>query len=98
MTQAHSGTVAGFIGIVTTLPTFQYHHQHGLTVPITFYGTTYSSIDVMEFGLTDRSGDDGPVRLINSSFKIHVGETIVVGTSKLNGGGKALVALLTVVP
>ncbi len=34
-------------------------------------------------------------RLINSSFGIRVGETVVVGTSRLNGGDEALVALLT---
>ena len=36
--------------------------------------------------------------LINSSFSLDVGETIVVGSSKLNGSGQALLALLTVIP
>ncbi|HVT61131.1 MAG TPA: hypothetical protein VHR45_22395 [Thermoanaerobaculia bacterium] len=39
-----------------------------------------------------------PERLINTSFGIHVGETVVVGTSKLDGGDRALVVLLTAVP
>ena len=40
----------------------------------------------------------GPRRLIESSFSLDVGETIVVGSSKLNGGGKALLVLLTAIP
>jgi hypothetical protein len=36
--------------------------------------------------------------LISTAFGIEVGETVVVGTSRLNGGDKALMALLTVVP
>ena len=34
-------------------------------------------------------------QLIGSSFGIHVGETVVVGTSRINGGDQALVVLLT---
>lgn len=34
-------------------------------------------------------------KLIQSSFSMKVGETVVVGTSKLNGGQEALVVLLT---
>lgn len=41
----------------------------------------------------------GPVEdLINTSFGLEVGETVVVGTSKLNGGDEALIALVTAVP
>jgi len=46
-------------------------------------------------------GDDagkvggGTVRLIATTFGMSVGETVVVGTSKLNGGSEALVVLLT---
>jgi len=36
--------------------------------------------------------------LLNSSFAIELGETIVVGSSKLDGPGKALVVLLTAIP
>ena len=36
-----------------------------------------------------------PHQLIQSSFSMKVGETVVVGTSKLNGKGEALVVLLT---
>ncbi len=36
--------------------------------------------------------------LVGSSFSIDVGETVVVGSSKLNGNGKALLVLLTVIP
>jgi hypothetical protein len=38
----------------------------------------------------------GPI--LSSSFTVDVGETIVVGTSKLNGGDQALLVLLTVIP
>jgi chemotaxis response regulator CheB len=35
---------------------------------------------------------------IDTSFTMDVGETVVVGTSRLKGGTKALIALLTAVP
>ena len=34
--------------------------------------------------------------ILDTTFSIHVGETVVVGTSKLDGGDEALVVLLTV--
>jgi len=37
----------------------------------------------------------GTVRLIATTFSMKVGETVVVGTSKLNGGSEALVVLLS---
>jgi hypothetical protein len=37
-------------------------------------------------------------KLISTSFGIEIGETVVVGTSRLNGDGKALVVLLTAIP
>ncbi len=33
--------------------------------------------------------------VIDTSFKMDDGETVVVGTSQVKGGGKALIALLT---
>jgi len=36
--------------------------------------------------------------ILSSSFAVDVGETIVVGTSKLNGGSQGLLVLLTVIP
>lgn len=36
--------------------------------------------------------------IISTSFAMDVGETVVVGTSRLRGGDKALIALLTAVP
>lgn len=36
--------------------------------------------------------------IISTSFMMEVGETVVVGTSRLRGGDKALIALLTAVP
>ena len=35
---------------------------------------------------------------IDTSFTMDVGETVVVGTSRMKGGTKALIALLTAVP
>ena len=37
-------------------------------------------------------------RVISTGFSMDVGETVVVGTSRLRGGDKALIALLTAVP
>jgi len=37
-------------------------------------------------------------QIIDTSFSMDVGETVVVGTSRLKGGSKALIALLTAVP
>jgi hypothetical protein len=36
--------------------------------------------------------------VIDTSFRMEVGETVVVGTSRLRGGSRALIALLTAVP
>ena len=36
--------------------------------------------------------------IIDTTFAMNVGETVVVGTSRLKGGSKALIALLTAVP
>ena len=36
--------------------------------------------------------------VIDTSFTMDVGETVVVGTSRMRGGDKALIALLTAVP
>jgi hypothetical protein len=41
------------------------------------------------------AGVAGTVRLIATTFSMKVGETVVVGTSKLNGGNEALVVLLS---
>ena len=39
-----------------------------------------------------------PRNLIGSQFGIEVGETVVVGTSRVNGGDEAIVVLLTALP
>ena len=36
--------------------------------------------------------------VIDTTFNMEVGETVVVGTSRVRGGDKALIALLTAVP
>jgi hypothetical protein len=51
-----------------------------------------------------RSSPRGPAApraksaIIDTTFTMDVGETVVVGTSRLKGGAKALIALLTAVP
>jgi hypothetical protein len=40
----------------------------------------------------------GPRSVMNTSFTMDLGETVVVGTSRLSGNSKALIALLTAVP
>ena len=47
-----------------------------------------------------RSSVEHAVRssIIDTSFTMNVGETVVVGTSRLKGGSRALIALLTAVP
>ena len=53
---------------------------------------------------TTRSSTRGPAApransaIIDTTFTMDVGETVVVGTSRLKGGAKALIALLTAVP
>lgn len=61
-------------------------------------------IEVHEFKLdrTPQRGPGGenvgPKELLRTSFQLDSGETVVVGTSKLNGGDSALVVLVTTVP
>ncbi len=46
-----------------------------------------------------RTSGRRPARaMIDTNFTMDVGETVVVGTSRLKGGSKALIALLTAVP
>jgi hypothetical protein len=54
---------------------------------------------------SERKPKEGPVQpkfgdraIMNTSFTMDVGETVVVGTSRLSGNSKALIALLTAVP
>ena len=44
-----------------------------------------------------RSSSGSGRRIIDTSFSMDVGETVVVGTSRLGGGDKAIIALLTAV-
>jgi len=43
-------------------------------------------------------GKRGGGQIISTTFSMDIGETVVVGTSRLRGGDKALIALLTAVP
>lgn len=47
---------------------------------------------------TEAKGRPRELQLLATSFSMTVGETLVVGTSKLDGGDEALVVLLTAAP
>ena len=49
-------------------------------------------------GMAKRSLLTSTREILSTSFSIKVGETLVVGTSKLDGGDEALVVLLTAEP
>ncbi len=55
---------------------------------------------VLEFKLTELlpSGVERPTPLLRTTFSMAPAETVVVGTSRLDGPDKALVVLLTAVP
>ena len=53
------------------------------------YPQSHEGLATSKFG--DRS-------IMNTSFTMDLGETVVVGTSRLSGNSKALIALLTAVP
>lgn len=53
-------------------------------------------IHIRSFGISDRSQVNNPT-LIGTSFVVEEKETIVVGTSKLNGGDQALIVLFTAI-
>ena len=63
-----------------------------------FRGTDEEPIRVNDFNLlTSQEGRDRRL-ILHTSFGIRPGETIVVGTSKLDGPDKALVVLLSALP
>jgi len=66
---------------------FRSHRQAGMPLSMEGFELTKS-----------RPAGDGEVtrKIIDTTFSMNVGETVVVGTSKLNGGDEALVVLLTV--
>jgi len=52
-----------------------------------------------QIGVTEGAPTIGRGRsVIDTTFNMDVGETVVVGTSRTRGGDKALIALLTAVP
>lgn len=54
------------------------------------------SVDHFELARVEATGRTRP--LLETSFALTRGETVVVGTSKLDGAGKALIVLVTAVP
>jgi hypothetical protein len=49
-------------------------------------------------GAPFKESRSGACCIISTGFTMEIGETVVVGTSRLRGGDKALIALLTAVP
>jgi hypothetical protein len=60
-------------------------------------GTTDSALGRAKFTLVFQRPNEAPVPVLDNSFEITVGDTVVVGTSRLQGD-IALVVLLTAVP
>lgn len=67
----------------------------GYKVSLRFWsgGPDGKKLTIDGFSLDDEKGD-----LIQTSFAMDVGETVVVGTSSVGGSEEALVAILTAVP
>jgi hypothetical protein len=70
-------------------------------------GPDSKDLFVDNFSLTEEPGNNlqkpgggtrGPRRVLDTSFGLKSGQTIVIGTSKLDGGEESLVILLTSVP
>lgn len=78
----------------------EYQVSLGMIPVVTLDGVR---IEVYEFELdrTSQRGSDGESvdskRLLMTSFQLDLGETVVVGTSRLNGSDSALVVLVTAV-
>jgi hypothetical protein len=66
---------------------FRSHRQAGM--PLSMEGFELMNSTRVSEGVATR-------KVIDTTFSMNVGETVVVGTSKLNGGEEALVVLLTV--
>lgn len=52
----------------------------------------------VEFKLRDYPGAEGAIPVMETGFQMTVGETVVVGTSRVTGTEQALVFLLTAIP
>jgi hypothetical protein len=65
-------------------------------VPGAAPGTQDGSLNRAQFKLVARAANGGPIVMLDNSFNIGAGETVVVGTSRVQGD-KALIVLLTAV-
>ena len=59
---------------------------------------TERSRDSLKIALGPGMAPPAPREIISTSFAVQEGETIVVGSSRLNGGEEALLVLLTAIP
>jgi hypothetical protein len=69
-------------------------HPYKVAMRFRAGGADGKSLFIDGFGLDEPNGHD----LIQTSFSMNVGETVVVGTSSVGGGQEALVAILTALP
>jgi hypothetical protein len=74
--------------------------KHEFFMRSTVVSPTVIKVDLLRLwdvpGVDSRNSSSGPNVLIDTSFKLDLGETVVVGTSRLDGG-RALLVVLTAV-
>lgn len=81
-------------------------HEYQIDLAFRAFGTRKErSLMVERFHLVELTAEPGPGKpprtrrqLIETSFGLKIGETIVVGTSKIDGTDDALIVLVTAVP
>lgn len=77
---------------------FQGDPKDGNTLVVDHFQLSATPLSPQEIRAYEQAGQNPPSRdVLQSNFSIDVGETKVLGTSKLNGDGQALVVLFTVV-
>jgi hypothetical protein len=69
-------------------------HPYKVAIRFRTGGADGKALFIDGFGLDEPNDHD----LIQTSFSMNVGETVVVGTSSVGGGQEALVAILTALP
>ena len=74
----------------------RYQDRHPEVVKI--QGELEQIVRLMEVARAEVASSGFIRKIIDTSFNMDVGETVVVGTSRLGGGDKSLIALLTAVP
>jgi hypothetical protein len=72
--------------------------KHELSMLSTQVNPSFMSVDMLRlWDVPPADPQKAPAVLIDTTFKVNVGETVVVGTSRLDGG-RALILLVTAAP